>query len=544
MQKLLINIFLINIIVSIILNCTTGDRNNPFDTKSQTTGPRITLQPRDTTVTQGQAVQFVILAEGEDITYQWQKNEEDITVNSKGSIFTIESVLLSDNNDEYRCIVKNDGGTDTSEVVVLNVLLTKPDILSQPENTTVVEGDNVFLGVSALGDSINYQWLKNGEVLSGQTFDTLDLLSVQLSDSGYYQCVVYNNAGSDTSENVVVEFRGCIEKIYANTGSTFFLTNRGELFSCGENHGQFGNGSNHLSPVQIMMNVQSVSSHYHTLILKTDGSLFGCGDNGFGELGNGNIEDQWEYIHIMSNVQKVSAGLFFSLILKIDGSVWVCGSNSDGQLGDGTNSQHLTPVQVMTNVQDVAAGEHHSLFLKSDGTLWACGENRFCQIGDNTQTNRSIPVLIMNNVKSISAGSEHNLALKEDGTAWAFGRNEFGQLGVGDTLNRSNPIKIMSDVKLISAGNNHSLFLKTDGTLWGCGWNNFGELGDGTEIERWVPVQVNSDVHLVVASSSNYGYTIILKNDNTLWGCGWNYYGALGDGTQTTQITPVQISLP
>ena len=51
----------------------------------------------------------------------------------------------------------------------------------------------------------------------------------------------------------------------------------------------------------------------------------------------------------------------------------------------------------------------------------------------------------------------------------------------------------MSDVQDISAGDEHSLILKTDGTLWACGNNEYGQLGDGTTTTRdtLVPVQIS-----------------------------------------------------
>jgi alpha-tubulin suppressor-like RCC1 family protein len=75
----------------------------------------------------------------------------------------------------------------------------------------------------------------------------------------------------------------------------------------------------------------------------------------------------------------------------------------------------------------------------------------------------------------------------------------------------------MSDVKSIAAGGDHSLFLRTDGTLWACGDNYAGQLGDGTEIDRSTPVQVLTGVKSMAAG---YDHNLILKTDSTLWACG------------------------
>ena len=72
-------------------------------------------------------------------------------------------------------------------------------------------------------------------------------------------------------------------------------------------------------------------------------------------------------------VTKIAAGGWHSLFLKSDGSLWAMGENYGGQLGDGTYSTNLpggiaTPEQIVAGgVTAIAAGDSHSLFLKSDG---------------------------------------------------------------------------------------------------------------------------------------------------------------------------------
>jgi hypothetical protein len=42
----------------------------------------------------------------------------------------------------------------------------------------------------------------------------------------------------------------------------------------------------------------------------------------------------------------------------------------------------------------------------------------------------------------------------------------------------------------ISAGGTHTLIVKSDNTLWACGSNMFGQLGDGTETDRNAIVKI------------------------------------------------------
>jgi alpha-tubulin suppressor-like RCC1 family protein len=138
------------------------------------------------------------------------------------------------------------------------------------------------------------------------------------------------------------------------------------------------------------------------------------------------------------------------------------------------------------------------------------------------------------------------MMLTSDAMLWACGSNGNGQLGDGTTNNnQSTPEQIssMSNVQTIAAGYYFSLILKKDGTLWACGWNLYGELGDGTMTERDTPIQMinMSNVQSMAAGKS---HSLIIKKDGTLWACGWNGSGQLGTGVgdPSDHSTPVNIS--
>ena len=56
--------------------------------------------------------------------------------------------------------------------------------------------------------NITYQWRKDGNILSGETSNTLSLASVMFSDSGVYQCIPSNSEGSHNSTTIRVDIRG------------------------------------------------------------------------------------------------------------------------------------------------------------------------------------------------------------------------------------------------------------------------------------------------------------------------------------------------
>ena len=94
--------------------------------------------------------------------------------------------------------------------------------------------------------------------------------------------------------------------------------------------------------------------------------------------------------------------------------------------------------------------------------------------------------------------SEHSLLLKNDNTLWGCGSNDRGQLGLGDTTNRTTFTQITTntdDIKSVYCGESYVLILKNDNTLWGCGNNSGGQLGleDTSNRYTFTEITINTD---------------------------------------------------
>ena len=185
--------------------------------------------------------------------------------------------------------------------------------------------------------------------------------------------------------------------------------------------------------------VTKIAAGYgHSLFLKSDGSLWAMGYNYDGQLGDGTTDSGNYYTNlpeqiVASGVTAIAAGGFHSLLLKSDDSLWAMGDNEYGQLGDGTHNSTNRPEQIVASgVTAIAAGGGHSLLLKSDGSLWAMGDNEYGQLGDGTHNSTNQPEqIVSSNVTATAAGGDHSLFLKSDGSLWAMGYNQFGVLGDG-----------------------------------------------------------------------------------------------------------------
>jgi len=285
------------------------------------------------------------------------------------------------------------------------------------------------------------------------------------------------------------------------------------LWGWGSNSNELmGNGTNDYktSPVEIgsAANIKSMAPGVvHILTIRKDGTLWARGDNTFGQLGNGTITDHnYNYIQIGTgtNWKTVSVGVFHTIALKTDGTLWAWGFNITGQLGDGTNvyKTSLAQIGTDTNWKSISAGSNYNLALKTDGTLWAWGYNAYGKIGDGTTTDKFVPTQIgtSSDWKSVAAGVNHSLAIKDNGTLWAWGDNSTGQLGDGTYLNKlvPNQIGAQNNWKTAVGGYNHTLALKTDGSLWSWGGNTTGQLGDGTNVEKIIPTGISCPTSLTL----------------------------------------------
>jgi predicted CxxxxCH...CXXCH cytochrome family protein len=330
-----------------------------------------------------------------------------------------------------------------------------------------------------------------------------------------------------------------------------------------------------------------------SLAVKAGGDVWAWGDNGLCQLGDTTTTQRTSPGRVIENptsvpatplggVTNVAAGRRFALARKQDGTIWGWGFNGHGQLGQGSTvpftvcdaTQVTDPNDAsgyLTGVAAVAAGESHGLALKSDGTAWSWGDNYYGNLGDNSTARRTVPVQViqapltnpityLNNVIAIAAGASHNLALKADGSVWAWGSNSSGALGLGnDTGDKSMAVRVtdptdpsgyLTSVTAIAAGDSYSLALKVDTTVRSWGANSYGNLGDDSMTQRTVPVMVSgaggtgqlSGVKAVAAGELT---SMALKWDGTVWSWGGNVRGELGDNSDPAvkmlSMVPVQV---
>jgi len=162
--------------------------------------PSIKTQPLSQTSCETKTVEFSVEAEGDSLTYQWFKNGNIIN-GAVSSKYIIQNLKKEDEGD-YTVLIKGICEPPVISNPANLKVLRKLEITQQPQDQTVTEGSTVKFAIFVTGDVKKYQWRKNGTNLEGKTNNELIINNVQLSDSGYYDCVISNDCDTVKTNSV------------------------------------------------------------------------------------------------------------------------------------------------------------------------------------------------------------------------------------------------------------------------------------------------------------------------------------------------------
>ena len=316
------------------------------------------------------------------------------------------------------------------------------------------------------------------------------------------------------------------------------------LWAAGDNSkGQLGVGTDTSSSggVKVMDNIAYVEANDDvSFAIDVNGTLYGWGDNSNGQVSPGT---SGEYISkpqkLMDNVAGVSAGDEHTVVLKNDGSVVGWGGNEHGELGFSSNARKNSETKLMDNAADIAAGDGFTLIVTKAGEVYVCGDNGNGQLGTgNFRDSFTLEKVISSGAVQAEAGDQHSVVLMSDGTVMTAGSNEFGQLGTdGGTLSNSFDNAGVKKVQSVFAGGNSSGAVTNDGVLFVWGADEYGQLHNGDTDNVYIPEQVTSGV---VSIAFGEHHSIMLKNNGKVSSAGSGIYGELFT-TNNTMVTKPEI---
>ena len=249
----------------------------------------------------------------------------------------------------------------------------------------------------------------------------------------YYQLGIKTGAG----EYFVYNFRELKFGYYDNND------NRNIITSCGHDNG------------------------CHSFIyMVNNNSLYGNGNNYFGQLANAPKDATDSILHILKLIprfwgfgQKLTQILCswkFTLFLTSKNKLYFC-----GKLGDEYEEGIIEtdkPILIDNNIFDIAIGNEYYMTLNASGLIKI---NNLCQ-----DENKIMTFFNDNNkmkIKNIYCGGLHGIVMAENNKCYTFGCNKFGQCGNNNKYDTYDENLI--DPYLIELKNNDEFVVKIS-----CGW--------------------------------------------------------------------------
>ena len=176
-----------------------------------------------------------------------------------------------------------------------------------------------------------------------------------------------------------------ITQVSAGAYDTLAVRSDGTVWAWGSNlYGELGDGTmtDRLTPKQVrgLSGITQVSAGtYYTLAVRSDGTVWAWGLNGNGELNgsaNKTVQLTPEQVPGLSGITQVATDGFHTLALRSDGTVWSWGTNDHGEIGDGTTKASSSPEPLsLSAVTQIAVGSETSAAIRSDGTLLTWGDD-------------------------------------------------------------------------------------------------------------------------------------------------------------------------
>ena len=431
---------------------------------------------------------------------------------------------------------------------------------------------------------------------------------------GYTDTTLYLGKTASTKGVTYLGQQNAI-KITGGYRTVGIVTSSGKAIAWGKNsYGVLGNGTttdNIIGKTTIGEDIDDFKlTCYSGMFLKDNGKVYSAGLNNYGQLGIGNTTSKSTYTEISldteSKIKYIAPGGNTSAIMTSDGKVYETGYNKKGQLSDGTTTNsnkfklllnndntEVTDALVIPEKIGDATNVIHTLFalIRKDGSIWTVGENTYGQLGNGTTLNatyltnvgadevklnvRNEYIKIGNKLEIKATEGESINAFIQDSSnkgswTWTSSNEDVATIDnngivtgktIGYTTITGYNTKTAATAKAIinvysnkegaitrpqiEVGPEYTIILKEDGTVWATGKNDCGQLGNGTTTNSNKPVQVKIDENTYLTnvrkiSTSNL-FTVALTTNGEAYAWGYNPKGQLGQGTTSNVLYATKV---
>lgn len=329
----------------------------------------------------------------------------------------------------------------------------------------------------------------------------------------------------------------------------------------------------------------------HMCAILDDNSVKCWGENNLGQLGLGNTVARGDQANEMGDnlpavdlgagrtAKALAIGFRHSCAILDDNSVKCWGDNGFGQLGQGNTAARGDGANEMganlpaidlgagRTAKAIGAGTYHTCAILDDNTIKCWGYNNEGQLGYGDQTYRGdgpnemgAALAAVNlgaglTAKSLSVGGYHTCAILSNDALKCWGYNGEGALGLGNNANRGDQANEMGDnLPAVNVGAGlkatkvYASHLETCAILdngatkcWGNNGNGQSGYGDtsfrgdaANEMgDNLLGVNFGAGRTAIALGASYYGACAILDNKKIkCWGAGTNGQLGYGDTTQ------------
>ena len=182
--------------------------------------------------------------------------------------------------------------------------------------------------------------------------------------------------------------------------------------------------------------IQFYNGYAFALALTSDNKLYGWGRNDLGQLGLKIVNQTKVHKPVLIedlndiNIKQISCGSGHTLVLTSDGMVYGWGGNTYGQIGCGIelgeNISVIVKLELLPKIKSIHCSFCQSFALTDNGMVYSWGSNNWCDLGHELKQNECVfePKLIINlhNIISICSSSVNTYFLSNESEIYFCGQ--------------------------------------------------------------------------------------------------------------------------